>query len=216
MVATENAIKLRQAERHAILATWVLFLATTGSSLLLRAQTEQPDSGASLTIDREAPAWSTRGWINAESLDIKQFRGKVVLLRFLNDETTGGPTLNDVYRTYRVQGLAVVGMFAPSPMPSDIPQEHVRDFARAKGFEFPIGVDSRWETMNRYWLDRADAEQGAATFLIDRKGIVRYIQHDGQYEKNSANRTLRREYEKLQKAIETILKSDDAKAGGGK
>ena len=62
--------------------------------------------------------------------------------------------------------------------------------------------------MNRYWLDRADAEMAAVAFVIDRNGVIRYIQPDGQYEKNSPNRVRRREFEKLEKQIQNLLKEE--------
>jgi peroxiredoxin len=211
-VACENSRNRRPVWRCAIVVAWALSLAPPATAPSLSAQ--NPDSSSSMKIGQAAPNWSTQGWVNAVALDIKQLRGKVVLLRFLSDSTSSAATLVDLYRTYRVQGMAVVGMYAPSPMPAEISRDHVREFAASQGFEFPIGVDSRWETLNRYWIEEPNVDLVAATFLIDRKGIIRYIQPDGQYEKNSANRALRREYEKLQKAIEALLKSDDTKAGG--
>ncbi|MDP2735060.1 MAG: hypothetical protein Q8P12_02530, partial [bacterium] len=60
-----------------------------------------------------------------------------------------------------------------------------------------------------YWLNRADAEMTAVTFLIDRKGMIRYVQPDGLYEKNSANRAVRKEFEKLEKQIQNLLKEEE-------
>ncbi len=174
------------------------------------AQAAASDSGSqgSLAVGQAAPPWTPRGWVNAASLELKQLRGKVILLRFLSDDTTGAVSVSELYRVYHPRGLAVVGMYAPSPMPAETSLDHVRQLATAHGFEFPIGVDSHWETLNRYWIDQGDSELTSATFVIDGKGIVRYIQPDGQYDKNSPNRASRKEYEKLEKAIETLLKSE--------
>jgi hypothetical protein len=70
--------------------------------------------------------------------------------------------------------------------------------------------------VNRYWLNRADAEPGGMTFLVDRRGIIRYIQPDGRYEKNSADRKARGEYDKLDKQIQSLLKepAEDSPDGG--
>jgi hypothetical protein len=67
-------------------------------------------------------------------------------------------------------------------------------------------VDSAWQTVNRYWLNRADAEAASVTFLIDRRGVIRYVQPDGRYEKNSRDRKARQEYEGLEKQILELLK----------
>ena len=164
-------------------------------------------------VGQAAPAWSTQGWVNSKPLDVKQLRGKVFLFRFLDDNPKGAAGLKELYRVYSGRGLAVVGMYTPQPMPAETTLEHVRDLVSAQGFEFPVGLDSRWETMNRYWLRQSDADLAAATFLIDRQGIIRYIQPDGQFEKNSRNRVLRKEYEKLENAIENLLQPEEGTAG---
>lgn len=192
-----------------------LVLVCCGPSARLFAQAAPEDSApaSAQMLGQTAPDWITQGWVNAGALDVKQLRGKVVLLRFLNDSASSSAALNSLYRTYQGRGMAVVGIYAPTPFPTQTSLEHVRELAASQGFEFPVGLDSRWETLNRYWLDRADAELTSTTFLIDRKGVIRYIQPDGQYEKNSPSRAARREYSKLEKEIETLLKSDEATAG---
>ena len=155
-----------------------------------------------------APSWVIRNWINSGPLDIGQLQGKVILLRFFSDNPLSAATLNEFYRTYRNQGLVVVGLYTPQPMPGETDVDSVRRLVSAMGFEFPVGVDARWETVNRYWLTEADTDMGAAAFLIDRKGVIRFIQGRGVYEKNSRNRAVRREYETMQRLIEQLLKEN--------
>ena len=180
---------------------------TSHSAFAAQTSAANSTSPGSLAVGQVAPPWTPRGWVNAASLEIKQLRGKVILLRFLSDDTISAASIGELYRVYHPRGLAVVGMYAPSPMPGETSLDHVRQLANAHGFEFPIGVDSHWETLNRYWIEQG-AELTSSTFVIDGKGIVRYIQPDGQYDKNSPNRASRKEYEKLEKAIETLLKSE--------
>ena len=184
----------------------------------LPAQTAADDSGAGLPqlIGHAAPPWTADGWINTDPLTVKKLRGKVVLLRFLNDAASGAAALNALAQTYGPRGLAVVAIYFPTPFPTAVAPETVRDLAGSQGFQFPIAIDSRWETLNRYWLGQADAEMTAATFLLDRKGVIRYIQPDGQYEKNSPNRLVRKEYSKLAKEIETLLTTDRGAGGAEK
>lgn len=156
-------------------------------------------------IGKVAPRWTPRAWVNSPPLEVAKLRGKVILLRFLNDSPQGAAGLRELIKSYQAQGLAAVGMYAPSPTPTEVDPETVRDLASALAFSFPIGVDSAWQTVNRYWMDRADVESLAATFVIDRSGIVRYVQPDGRYEKNSRDRVARRQYESLDKMIQTLL-----------
>ena len=186
-------------------AGWLLLCA---AALPAQFSTRELADGSAQRIGEVAPPWSTRGWINSTPLDVGQLRGKVVLLRFFHNNPTGAVALKELYDEFREKGLAVVGLYTPDPMPTQTSVAEVRDLALAQGFEFPVGLDTRWETLNRYWLDRADAQLTAATFLIDREGRIRYIQPDGLYDRRSSHRPLRKEYDKLRRKIEELLQTE--------
>ena len=199
------------------LAVVLLWCAMPRMDLRGQWSQEELSSGKGDMIGQVAPQWVPQGWVNSQPLDVEQLRGKVILLRFFSDQPAGAAAVIELYRTYQAQGLAAVGMYVPEPMPTQTDPEQVRRLAAALGFAFPVAVDSRWETVNRYWLNRPDAEPWTATFLIDRSGVIRYIQPDGRYEKNSRDRKARGEYEKLEKLIQTLLKgTPPEQAGGGK
>ena len=164
-------------------------------------------------IGHAAPEWSTQGWVNSKPVTPKDFRGQVVLLRFLNDDAAGAAALLQLERAYRDRGVAVVGIFNPTPMPAETSLDYVRDFVAAQGFDFPVALDSRWATLNRYWPEGADSSLTASAFLIDRKGIIRFIQPDAMYEKNSRNKVLRKQYSNLEKEIQFLLTSEQADGG---
>ena len=205
---------VRMRRWRAVLAGLCL-LSWSAPPAFLVAQVGTPEGGGSVSLaaGQKAPEWKTQGWVNSGPLDIAQLRGKVVVLRFITDEDPV-PSLIELDRAYRARGLAVVAIYVPSPMPSETSLDHVRQLATERGYEFPVGLDSRWETLNRYWLDRVNVELTVATFLIGRDGIIRYIQADGHYDKNSPNRALRREYSKLEKEIELLLKTEQPSATG--
>ena len=198
----------RHAVRHLASALLLCLVAWLGLPVLLRAQltTAELASGSKEMVGQMAPAWTHRGWANSQPLEIGQLVGKVILLRFFSDQPAGASAVRELYRKYQDQGLTAVGIYVPSPMPTETDAEHVRRLAISLGFDFPVGVDSGWQTVNRYWLNRADAEAAAATFLIDRRGVIRHIQPDGRYEKDSRDRKARQEYENLEKQIQALLK----------
>ncbi len=156
-------------------------------------------------IGQVAPAWTPAAWVNSEPLDSLDLQGQVILLRFFTDSPGSTAGLRELLRTYQDQGLTGVGMYAPSPMPTQTDPEHVRRLAAVLGFHFPVGVDSGWQTINSYWVNRADVEAVAATFLIDRKGVIRYIQPDGKYDKNSRDSYAKKQYEVMEKMVQALI-----------
>lgn len=196
------------SKTQSILIAAMVCVLFTATSAQVRAQSgDDSFSPSPQLIGQAAPAWTTEGWVNVDTLDLEHLRGRAILLRFLNDAASSAAALNRFHQLYGSRGLAVVAIYTPTPFPAAVSKQHVRDLASAQGFQFPIGLDPRWDTLNRYWLDRADAELTATTFLIDRKGVIRYVQPDGNYDKDSSSRNSRREYTKLEKEIQIVLKS---------
>jgi peroxiredoxin len=184
------------------LAAALLFLAAP-----LRAQFSASElSPPPEMIGKIAPRWNLKVWVNSPApVETSLLRGKVILLRFINDNPAGASGVRELMRTYQADGLSTVGIYAPSPTPTSVDPETVKDLALALGFNFPIGVDSSWQAVNRYWMTQADVEALGATFLIDRNGVVRYVQPDGRYEKSSKDRGARKAYENLEKVLKALL-----------
>jgi hypothetical protein len=160
-------------------------------------------------IGKIAPRWNLKQWINSPSdagpLETAKLRGKVIMLRFIDDRPQGASAVRELAKTYQADGLATIGIYAPSPTPTSVDSDMVKDLALALGFTFPIGIDPGWIAVNRYFMTQADVEMLGGTFLIDRNGVVRYVQPDGRYEKNSNDRSARRQYENLEKMIKTLV-----------
>ena len=206
LATTERA---NSGKRIGACGLWALALIlAAGSASQVAAQFGNGDFVSDATAirpGRVAPSWIIRDWINSPPLDLGQLQGKVVLVRFFSDNAVSAAALNEFYRNYREQGFVIVGFYTPQPMPTQTDLDYVRRLVVSVGFEFPVGADSSWETVNRYWLTDADTDMGSASFLIDRKGVIRAIQGHGFYEKDSRNRTARRAYESLVRQIETLL-----------
>jgi len=75
----------------------------------------------------------------------------------------------------------------------------LKDIRKNVGFKFPVAIDHEWKTLNDWWLKTNKGKWTSVSFLLDRKGIVRYIHPGGQYVKGDG------EYEKLQQEIEKLL-----------
>jgi peroxiredoxin len=153
-------------------------------------------------IGTPAPEWNNQQWINSPPLRISDLKGKVILVRFFMDSScpfcrASAPFLNEFFNTYKNKGLIVIGMYTPKPSPMDVPIEDVRKYVKDYGFEFPVALDNDWATLNKFWLNRLpDADFTSVSFLIDKKGIVRYIHKGGQYDREDV-KIIRNKIEEL-------------------
>jgi peroxiredoxin len=154
-------------------------------------------------IGTPAPEWDNQQWINSPPLRISDLKGKVILVRFFMDSScpfcrASAPYLNEFYSAYKNKGLIVIGMYTPKPQPNNVPLEEVQQYVKDYGFEFPVALDNEWATLNKFWLDRVpNADFTSVSFLIDKKGIIRYRHPGGKYESHDA--------EIIQKMIEKLV-----------
>jgi cytochrome c biogenesis protein CcdA/thiol-disulfide isomerase/thioredoxin len=142
----------------------------------------------------EAPTFvGITKWLNTPGgrpLSLPGLRGKVVLLDFWTYSCINClrtlPHLRAWDRTYRSQGLQIVGVHTP-----EFAFEHEEDNVRAAvnrlGLRYAVAMDNDFGTwdayQNRYW---------PAKYLIDRRGHLRYVHFgEGAYgETESHIRTL--------------------------
>ncbi len=102
----------------------------------------------------------------------------------------------------------VIGAYHPHRPHLAHSDAEVLRFARKLGFDGPIAVDQDWGTLDRWWLDgHPDRNWLSASFLIDRRGVVRWVQGGGEYHPTTDPRHARcdLEYRGLEKALATLL-----------
>lgn len=111
-------------------------------------------------------------WLNSEPLKLADLRGKVVVLHFWAfgciNCIHNQPHYKNWHEKYAGKGVTVIGVHTPeTEREKDF--DAVRKSAEEKGLKFPIVMDKdarTWKTWdNRWW---------PCTYLIDKKGIVRY------------------------------------------
>jgi len=177
----------------------------------LPADLPDPDSGAE-RLDRPAPAFAFTRWARGGPLRIADLRGKVVLVRFWTDgcrfcETTL-PAIEQLRGDHARDGLVVIAAYHPHRPHLAHSDAEVLRFARKLGFDGPIAVDQDWGTLDRWWLDgHSDRNWLSASFLIDRRGVVRWVQGGGEYHPTTDPRHARcdLEYRGLEKALAAVL-----------
>jgi cytochrome c biogenesis protein CcdA/thiol-disulfide isomerase/thioredoxin len=148
---------------------------------------------------------ATQSWFNTEdgdALTMEGLRGRVVLIDFwtytcINCIRTL-PYVTAWDRTYRDDGLTVVGVHSPE-FPFERDPANVADAIDRHEIDYPVVQDNEFGTWtaygNRYW---------PAKYLVDAEGQVRYV-HFGEGE-----------YETTERAIRTLLREKgDEELGGG-
>ena len=173
------------------------------------SQNKPPDK----LINTPAPDWAIDEWINSEPLSLAELDGKVILIRWWLETCpyciASAPALNEFYEEYSDKGLVVIGMYHPKPFGREVSLEEVREFVQAKEFEFPIAVDEDWSMLRKYWLDSHSRAFTSVSFIIDRKGFIRYIHPGGSYNMNSLpfnDPQWKQDYYEVKGMIEDLLK----------
>ena len=142
---------------------------------------ETPREAAEL-IGTQPPDWETAEWLNDESVRLRDLRGKVVLVRWWTDTCPfcrrSAPALNEFHERYAAGGLVLIGMYHAKPIHRPISADLVRDAAEERGFRFAIAIDRDWSILSRWWLDGVRRRATSVSFLIDRRGAIRYV-HPG-------------------------------------
>lgn len=163
-----------------------------------------PDSetiDARTIVGRVPPAWEVDTWINAEPTTLDWLRGKVVLVRWFTEGchycASTAPSLVAFHDELADRGLAVIGLYHHK---SDAPlvDDDVRALVTKFGFEFPVAIDRDWRTLERWWIDDHPGWT-SVSFLIDRRGVVRFVHTGGSYAPGSADATQMRTW------IDTLL-----------
>ncbi len=140
-------------------------------------------------------------WLNSRPLTLAGLRGHVVLIDFwtytcINCIRTL-PHLTAWDRTYRKDGLTIVGVHSPE-FSFEKDTSNVERAIKQDGIAYPVAQDNAMATWsawsNQYW---------PAEYLIDAKGHVRHVSFgEGEYDKTEA-------------AIRSLLQEAGAESLGG-
>jgi peroxiredoxin len=154
-------------------------------------------------LGSQAAGWQVTNWINSAALDLKDLRGKVVLVRWWTAPgckycADSAPALNEFHKEYKDRGLAVIGFYHHKTA-GPLRVTDVKASADGFGFKFPVAVDRDWSTLKQWWLNKGDAQWTSVSFLLDRQGVIRHIHPGGEYVKGDAD------YKVLRSKIEELL-----------
>ncbi|MEM7232925.1 MAG: redoxin domain-containing protein [Planctomycetota bacterium] len=146
---------------------------------------DPPEPGANL-VGTKASEWvgSVR-WIGDASPSLADLRGRVVLVRWWTDRCAlcvrSIPVLNVLDEEFRDAGLSIVGFYHPKPFPRRVGDAEVMRAALPLNMTFPVGVDAEWKLLQRWWLRPPLPRFTSVSFLIDHRGIIRWVHTGGEY-----------------------------------
>lgn len=136
---------------------------------LLMNHTRESDA----RVGMPAPEITNDVWLNSAPLHLAELRGKVVLVEFWTfgcfNCRNVEPYVKGWHRKYRDEGLVVIGVHSP-----EFSYEHdigrVQRHLREHDIRYAVPIDNDFITWNRfgnrYW---------PAMYLIDKRGVIRYI-----------------------------------------
>ena len=161
-------------------------------------------------IGKPAPKWGTLKWMNSQPLKLSELEDKVVLIRWWTETcpfcSGSAPALNEFHDIFKEKGLVVIGMYHPKP-PGPRRQKTLEKAVKRLGFEFPIALDMDWSRLRRYWLSNSRHRWTSVSFLIDKRGKIRYIHPGGEYykEEGETQTEAQRDYDELKGLIEKLI-----------
>ena len=158
-----------------------------------------------------APPLGLQHWLNSPPLELDALRGKVVLIRWWTDGcpycAATAAALKHLDAKYGARGLRVIGIFHPKPA-GDWSVERMRVAAREKGFTFPVALDGGWTALRRWWPDLEKRGWTSVSFVIDKRGFIRYVHPGGEFHEASDADHARcdRDYKEVEQTIQRLLK----------
>ena len=147
------------------------------------------------SVAKQAPEITgITSWINSESINMQQLKGKVVLVDFwtyscINCQRTF-PYLKDWYSKYKDDQFVIMGLHAPE-FAFEKKLENVQKAVTEFGLQYPIGLDNDFSTWNNF-----ENNSWPAKYLVDKDGKIRYT-HFGEGD-----------YAETEKAIQDLIKEN--------
>jgi peroxiredoxin len=163
-------------------------------------------SPAAALIGTQPPEWQAERWLGSPPRTLASLRGSVVLVRWWTAGcpfcAASAPALRSFHRTYGPRGLQVIGMYHHKDATPFDPAVYEAT-AQKYGFTFPVAFDPEWHTLASWMRDAhgnaVDTGFTSVTFLLDKRGVVRYVHPGGEYVAGDSS------YAELSAAIERLL-----------
>lgn len=124
-------------------------------------------------VGMQAPDVTSPVWLNRDTPSAAEYQGKVRLVEFWTfgcyNCRNVEPQVKAWHERFAAKGLAVISVHSPE-FTSEKNVEAVQRYVREHRITYPVALDNDFANWNRfgnhYW---------PAMYLIDKKGIIRYV-----------------------------------------
>jgi thiol-disulfide isomerase/thioredoxin len=169
------------------------------------------DADAAALLGKRPPELPALHWLDGKPRSLASLRGHVVVIRSF----TAGcpfcastmPTLEKWQQDLGPRGLQVLGVYHPKPA-RPISDAEVATASRALGVTtFPVASDPVWALVKRWWLQPTQGSWTSFTFILDRRGVVRYVHPGGAFHGGGGpdHATCRADEQNMRALIEQLL-----------
>lgn len=142
----------------------------------------EPAAAPAVLVGTPAREFTDLAWLDDQPRSLASLRGQVVLVRFWTDTCPycrgTAPLLNQLDAEHRAHGLTVLGLYHPKPRGRAVARAEVEASVKEWALEFPVAIDAAWSTLDAWWLTTGERDATSASFLIDRRGVIRHV-HPG-------------------------------------
>lgn len=163
-------------------AALALALAACSAADAPEPSAPEPAPSTTSLINTPAREFTDLEWLDGHSRTLAGLRGQVVLVRFWTDTCPycrrTAPKLKQLDDELRARGLTVLGIYHPKPRGRPVERAEVTSIIKEWGLEFPVALDAGWSTLDAWWLNTGERDATSASFLIDRRGVIRHV-HPG-------------------------------------
>ena len=169
------------------------------------------DAAARRLIGRPAPPLPALRWLDGDTRDLASLRGKVVVVRSFTNAcpfcASTLPSLQRLHAAYSGTDVVVLGVYHPKP-PAATRTEDVAELARSLGADYPVAVDEDWKLVKSWWRAFGDAPWTSITWVLDRKGTVRFVHPGGEWHDEGggpAHARCRADFVEIRRTIDALL-----------
>ncbi len=151
---------------------WLTFILTLGIITGCDKSNNERAFKSKIGVGSPAPDFTLRD-MNEKNIALSGYKGKVVFITFWNmkckDCTESMQSLEVLSRRFGDQGLTVIAINADNL--EYVKPEKIINFIKAKGYTFNVLFDETFSASESYKIVAIPM-----TFLIDRSGIISYIE----------------------------------------